>query len=237
MGFLDRLLGREPEQAPQGTTGSVPDYGTPPGTVKDATPDGRSDDEIALERYRYLLRTAPPETIEQVHEEAFARLTPDQRAQVFAQISAEAPQGEAPRDAGAPALAQAATRSELRSPGTLERSLGAQNQAGGPGFGAGMGSMFAGSLLGSVAGIVIGSAVAQAFIPDLGSNETAGADASGQDASADTGSESGTGGDTSGADASGGDGGGFGDGGGDFGGGDFGGGDFGGGDFGGGFDF
>ena len=209
MGFLDRLLGREPEQAPQGTTGSVPDYGTPPGTVKDATPDGRSDDEIALERYRYLLRTAPPETIEQVHEEAFARLTPDQRAQVFAQLSAEAPQGEAPRDAGAPALAQAATRSELRSPGTLERSLGAQNQAGGPGFGSGMGSMFAGSLLGSVAGIVIGSAVAQAFIPDLGSNETAGADASG------------------------GDGGGFGDGGS----GDFGGGDFGGGDFGGGFDF
>lgn len=216
MGFLDRLLGREPEQAPQGTTGSVPDYGTPPGTVKDATPDGRSDDEIALERYRYLLRTAPPETIEQVHEEAFARLTPDQRAQVFAQLSAEAPQGEAPRDAGAPALAQAATRSELRSPGTLERSLGAQNQAGGPGFGSGMGSMFAGSLLGSVAGIVIGSAVAQAFIPDLGSNETAGADASGGD---------------------GGDGVGFGDGGGDFGGGDFGGGDFGGGDFGGGFDF
>lgn len=211
MGFLDRLLGREPEQAPQGTTGSVPDYGTPPGTVKDATPDGRSDDEIALERYRYLLRTAPPETIEQVHEEAFARLTPDQRAQVFAQLSAEAPQGEAPRDAGAPALAQAATRSELRSPGTLERSLGAQNQAGGPGFGSGMGSMFAGSLLGSVAGIVIGSAVAQAFIPDLGSNETVGADASGGD---------------------GGDGVGFGDGGGDFGGGDFGGGDFGGG-----FDF
>jgi hypothetical protein len=202
MGFLDRLLGREPEQPPQDATHSAPDYGTPPYEARDSA-HGRTEDEIALERYRYLLRTAPPETIEQVHEEAFARLTPDQRAQVFAQLSAEAPQGEAPRDAGAPALAQAATRSELRSPGTLERSLGAQGQTGGSGFGAGMGSMFAGSLLGSVAGIVVGSALAQAFMPDFG-------------------------GDTFGADDGGvadGGGGGFGD----FGGGDFGGGDFGGG--------
>jgi hypothetical protein len=79
MGFLDRILGREPEPA---DTRSVPDYGTPPGAPRDARTE-RSDDEIAIERYRYLLRTAPPETIEQVHEEAFSRLTPEQRAQVF----------------------------------------------------------------------------------------------------------------------------------------------------------
>jgi hypothetical protein len=234
MGFLDRLLGREPEQAPRSDSNPLPVYGTPPGSVTDATPDARSDDDIAVERYRYLLRTAPPETIEQVHEEAFARLTPDQRAQVFTQLSAAAPQGEAPRDAGAPALAQAATRSELRSPGTLERSLAAPGQTG---FGSGMGSMFAGSLLGSVAGIVIGSAIAQAFLPDIGGAEAGGADSAGQDGSGADG-----GGNDSGADGSGGDvsadAGGSGDfGGGDFGGGDFGGGDFGGGDFGGGFDF
>ncbi|WP_374945360.1 hypothetical protein [Agreia sp.] len=226
MGFLDKLLGREPEQTPRFESHSAPDYGTPPGTVRDAASDSRSDDDIAIERYRYLLRTAPPETIEQVHEEAFSRLTADQRAQVFTQLSAEAPQGEAPRDAGAPALAQAATRSELRNPGTLERSLGGPAQAG---FGSGMGSMFAGSLLGSVAGIVIGSTLAQAFLPDLGGSETGGADASGQDGSGeDAGGSDASGADASGADASGADGGGFGD---------FGGGDFGGGDFGGGFDF
>lgn len=227
MGFLDRILGREPE-APQraAADGSAPVYGTPPGTVQDSRVPARSEDDIAIERYRYLLRTAPPETIEQVHEEAFSRLTPEQRAQVFEQLSAEAPQGEAPRDAGAPALAQAATRSELRSPGTLERSLSASPQGG---LGMGMGSMFAGSLLGSVAGIVIGSALAQAFIPDMGGGEAAGADGTGADeAGADASGADSSGADAAGADASGGDAGGFGD---------FGGGDFGGGDFGGGFDF
>ena len=226
MGFIDRLLGREPEQPSSAAAQAAPDYGTPPGAVRDAPADGRSADDIAIERYRYLLRTAPPETIEQVHEEAFARLTPEQRAQLFAQLSSEAPVGEAPRDESAPALAQAATRSELRNPGTLERSLSAPAQGG---FGMGMGSMFAGSLLGSVAGIVVGSAIAQAFMPDLGGGEASGADASGADAGgADASGADSGGADAGGADAGGADGGGFGD---------FGGGDFGGGDFGGGFDF
>jgi hypothetical protein len=35
-------------------------------------------DKQALERYRYMLRTAPPDAIERAHEEAFAELTPDQ---------------------------------------------------------------------------------------------------------------------------------------------------------------
>ena len=35
-----------------------------------------STDEQAIARYRYLLRTAPPEAIEQAHAEAFAQLTP-----------------------------------------------------------------------------------------------------------------------------------------------------------------
>ncbi|CAD6001154.1 hypothetical protein [Agreia sp. COWG] len=221
MGFLDKILGREPEsQQQQAARGTTPDYGTPPGAVQDAPADHRSADEIAIERYRYLLRTAPPETIEQVHEEAFARLTPDQRAQVFEQLSANAPAGESPRDAGAPALAQAATRSELRNPGTLERSL-ALPGAGGAGLGMGMGSMFATSLLGSVAGVVIGSALAQAFMPDFssevataGDGDSSGVGSEGMDPSST---------DASSVDAAG-------DGGGDFG-------DFGGGDFGGGFDF
>ena len=194
MGFFDRLLGNDEQQQ------------TPP-------PARRSDDEIAVERYRYLLRTAPPETIEQVHAEAFAKLTDEQRSLVFDELSRNAPAGDAPRGKDAASLAQSATRSELRQPGTMERSFQ------GPSFG----SMLGASILGTVAGYVIGSALVSAFLPnDAGSEASAdsGADGSdGTDASADASGDSG--GDT----------------GGDFGGGDFGGGDFGGGDFGGGFDF
>jgi hypothetical protein len=35
----------------------------------------KDSDEAAVERYRYMLRTAPPETIELAHAEAFAKLT------------------------------------------------------------------------------------------------------------------------------------------------------------------
>jgi hypothetical protein len=212
MGFLDRLLGRDEQPDDR----SRPDASRAP---------ARSDDEIAVERYRYLLRTAPPETIEQVHAEAFEKLTPEQRQMVFDDLSANAPQGEAPRDASASSLASAATRSELRNPGTLERSFGGGQR--GPGFG----SMVGSSLLGTVAGFVIGSAIVSAFLPpmDDGSSE-AGADGSG-DAGSDGGGSDG-GGSDGGSDAGGSDAGGWDASGGDFGGGDFGGGDFGGGDFG-----
>src|SRR3954465_9724205 len=109
MGFLDRLLGRE-EPAP--ARQQAP-----------AQPPQRSDDDIAIERYRYLLRTAPPETIEQAHAEAFARLTPAQRAQVFQELSTSAAPGDAPQSDSADSLARSATRSELRSPGSVERTF------------------------------------------------------------------------------------------------------------------
>ncbi|WAB82961.1 hypothetical protein OVN20_07515 [Microcella daejeonensis] len=79
MSFLDRIFGaRTPEPEP----------------VPRAAP--RSDDERAVERYRYLLETAPPATIEQVHAEAFAKLTPEQRQLVFQQLTATAPAGRPP---------------------------------------------------------------------------------------------------------------------------------------------
>ena len=186
MGLFDRLFGDEQQQA------------APAGPPRAA----RSADEIAVERYRYLLRTAPPETIEQVHAEAFAKLTDDQRALIYRELSET---GETPKSTDAAALAQSATRAELRQPGSLERSFQ------GPSFG----SMLGASLLGTVAGYVVASALVSAFMPMDGGADTAG------DASADGGADAGA---DSGAD-SGGD---FG--GGDFGG-DFGGGDFGG-DFG-----
>jgi len=187
MGFFDRLLGNEPE--PQ---------------QRQAAPR-RTDDEIAVERYQYLLRTAPPETIEKVHTEAFAKLTPEQRDILFNQLKADATPGDQPENNSPEALARSATRTEVQQPGTLQRSFN------GPSFGAMVGS----SILGTVAGYVIGSALVSAFMPMDG-----GADASAD--SGDAGADSGdAGADTASA-----------DGGGDFGGGDFGGGDFGG-DFGG----
>jgi hypothetical protein len=193
MGFLDRLLGR-PEQPDQPRRAAAPQ---------------RSDDEIAVERYRYLLRTAPPETIEQVHTEAFSKLTDEQRDLLFQQLTENAMEGERPADAQPATLAQAATRAELRQPGTLDRAFGGEQAGGrqGPGFG----SMLGASLLGTVAGYVVGSALVSAFLPDMGGEADASADA-GSESSGDSGGDSG--GDF------GGDSGGFGDfgGGGDFGG-------------------
>ena len=203
MGFFNRLFGREDESAGQHA----------------AVPARRSDDEIAVERYEYLLRTAPPETIEKVHTEAFSKLTPQQRDILFEKLTAHADANERPADAAPATLAKAATRAELQQPGTLTRTLGG-SAFGGAG-GVGLGGMFATSLLGSVAGFVIGSALVSSFMPMDSGNDAAASDGSGSDS---TGSDS-TG--ASGPDASGSDSGGY-DSGGDFGGGDFGGGDFGG---------
>ena len=151
MGFLDRLFGSEQDD------GTSADRRRPP-----------TEDERAVERYRYLLRTAPPETIEQVHAEAFAKLTDEQRAQIYEELSRGGGTGERPLSSEPATLARAATRAEMRQPGTLERAF----------QGPSLGGMFASSLLGSVAGFVIGSALVSAFLPwDAGSDGSAEADA------------------------------------------------------------
>ena len=236
MGFLDRLLGRVPAEQQHQTAGAQ--------ALRSAAPASRpaaTDDERAVARYRYLLRTAPPEQLEAMHAEAFAALTPEQRQQLLRELSTASPD-----DAGTssePAdLARAATRAEMRRPGTLESTFSRGSSAGAPG----MGSMFAGSMMGTVAGVVVGSAVANMLfggyegspeaqeVGDTGSD--AGGDA-GTDAGGDTGTDAGgdagtdLGGDAGGdpgyaSDGGGGD---WAGGGGDWGGGgDFGGGDIGG---------
>ncbi|UOE25258.1 hypothetical protein [Agromyces soli] len=205
MGFFDRLFGA-PEERP----------------AAQPAPRARalSEDELAVERYRYLLRTAPPESIEQVHAEAFAKLTPEQRQQVFQALSEQAPAGERLVSDEPSALARAATRQELRAPGSMERAFQGGGRGGAAAGGPSFGQMLGGSMLGTIAGVVVGSAIAQAFLPGPGAFE-----AGGGEGSAEQGGDAGSV-DAAGADQ-GGDGG-FGDGGfGDFGGGDFGGGDFG----------
>lgn len=211
MSFLDRLLGRTPnEPQPRGPR---------PGM---SARSGMSDDEQAVERYRYLLRTAPPDTIEQAHAEAFAQLTPEQRRLVLEGLTAELPVNERTDRDDPQSLARMATRAEMRRPGTLERNFGGMNQGGG----IGMGGLMAGSFLSTIAGVVIGTAVADAIFND-GSDDQGNSDGSeGDSAQGDQGTDSGDSGDTGNT----GDAGGVGDSG-DFGGGDFGGGDFGGGEF------
>ena len=197
MGFLDRLFGSdEPaRQAPP-----VPQNQPP-----------RSEDELAIERYRYLLRTAPPETIEQVHAEAFSKLTEPQRQQVLAELSAGLPEYERPRSSNPQDLARAATRAEYTEPGFMERTLGPQGGRQGPGIG----SMIGSSILGTVVGYVIGSALVSAFMAPAFAADQGSPDASGDAAGADGGTDAGS--DGSWGDAGAGDMGGFGDFGGDFG--------------------
>lgn len=177
MSFFDRLFGV-----------ATPEPEAPRGRV-------RSDDDRAVERYRYLLQTAPPETIEQVHAEAFAKLSPEQRRLVFDELARTAPSGEAPVDDHPATLARTATRSELREPGTMERSLAA------PSFGQIVGA----SLLGTVAGYVVGSAIASAFLPPVDAGLT------NADGAADPGAAEAGAVDSGGFDAGGFDAGGFGD--------------------------
>ena len=230
MGFLDRLLGREPRTQQPPYAPQPPAHPVPGGGLRPAA----GDDERAVARYRYLLRTAPPEALEQVHAEAFARLTPEQRSQVLAELSRDLPAGERPPGADPQPLARSATRAELRQPGYLEHAFSRGRFGGG-----GMGGSLVGSMMGTIAGVVIGSALADALFDgyadspeaaesgdtgDTGGADTGTADTSTSDTgSADTGSA-----DTGSAEAAGAD-----HAGGDFGGGGFG--DFGGGDFGGDF--
>ena len=175
MGILDKLLGRDERLQPNRAQRAS------------ANP-AQTGDEQAIDRYRYMLKTAPPETIEQAHAEAFAKLTPEQRKLLLQELSANIPDAERSGVAGKDdpqSLARLATRAEVRRPGTMERTFG----------GMGMGGMMAGSFLSTIAGVVIGSAIAQSFLGDSGSGDTAGGEqGSGEiasDTSADAGSDPG----------------------------------------------
>ena len=230
MSFLDRLMGRaEPEQP---TVRSVrPLAGSSSGA--DGSSGERSPDDVAVERYRYMLRTAPPEDIERAHAEAFANLTPQQRQMVLQELSAQVPPSERARGDDPRDLAHMATRAEMRGPGTMERTFGSVGSGPGMGYaGPGLGSMF----LTTLAASFVGTAIAQSFFAHSGYDQGFG---QGYEAGHEAGSEqsAGDGGDTGsegayGADAGYGS---EGDYGGDQGGGDFGGADFAGGDFGGDF--
>ena len=170
MGILDRLFGRGDGDRERREREAQAGYGRVQGGYgADAGRYGRRNqtptDEQALERYRYMLRTAPPDQIEQAHAEAFAKLTPEQRQMALQELANNVPAGERPTSDDPRSLARAATRAEMRQPGTIERAFGgARGGMGGMGMGGiGMGGMLAGSFMATLAGSFIGTAIAQSF--------------------------------------------------------------------------
>jgi len=150
MGFFARLMGVESDADRQ-----------PAFARNGAAAPGVDHEQQALERYRYMLRTAPPDTLEQAHAEAFAKLTSEQRRRLLTELAESAPPAEKGAIAATPiedtqALARVATRAEVRQPGILERTMG----SGALGFGA--------NLLSSFAMGFVGSMVAQSFFSALG---------------------------------------------------------------------
>jgi hypothetical protein len=112
MGLVDRILGRKRDLEEERTPA------TATGTPKPA-------DERAVAEYERLLRTAPPDTIEKVHVEAFAKLTPEQLDILYDRFTANASTPEErPADARPATLAKTATQVEVKKPGTLQRVMG-----------------------------------------------------------------------------------------------------------------
>jgi hypothetical protein len=68
--------------------------------------------------------TAPPDAIEQAHEQAFARLTAEQRRSALRDLSSALPEHERTGGDDPRSLARMATRAETSRPGTVERALG-----------------------------------------------------------------------------------------------------------------
>ncbi|WP_431073740.1 cation-transporting ATPase [Microbacterium phyllosphaerae] len=140
-----------PPARPTGQATTVPRSAHP-----DRTGSASDADRAAIARYDYLLETADPRSVEQIHREAFARLTPAQRAQVQERMNTELAPGERPASSSVDDLARAAGRTEAARPGRM-RGLLSRVRGGGA---AGMVGGAAVGVLGVVAVGAVGSAVA-----------------------------------------------------------------------------
>ena len=157
-------------QQPSQQNGQPQQYGQPQQSVQQPPQHGADADKVALAKYDYLLRTSSPEQLEQVHHDAFARLTPVQRQQVRDRLNSELPPHEHLRDDSAGGMARAMTRGEMSRPGLVRRVLGGSGRGNGNGRGRGRGGAFAGGAavgagamaFGGLAAAVAGGAVLSA---------------------------------------------------------------------------
>ena len=126
----------------------------PPGPATRAA----AADAGALDRYEKMLATAPPHAVEQVHADAFARLTPAQREGARERLTARATRDdERPADASPAALGRVAARVEGRERGALARVLGTDAP------GAELSSAVSSAILGAVAAYAASSLLWEAW--------------------------------------------------------------------------
>ncbi|WP_417503415.1 cation-transporting ATPase [Microbacterium sp.] len=148
--------------APSVRAGSTPPrdrYAPPVAGSARTSPAATDADRAAIARYDYLLQTADPQRVEQIHREAFARLTPEQRTLVEARMRQELEPGERPRSSSPDDLARAAGRAEAMKPGRMRGLLSRVRGAGAGGAAVAAGGAAVG-LLGVVAGGAVLSTVA-----------------------------------------------------------------------------
>ncbi|WP_130452282.1 hypothetical protein [Zhihengliuella halotolerans] len=154
------------QRGDEGRRNGVRDDGRGQQPRRDAMSAGRGgvapEDQAAIAKYHYMLKTAPPEDMERAHAEAFSRLTPQQRALLQTELSEQLPAAERPASDRPQDLARAATRAEVSRPGFMEKILGrsGSGRSGMGGMAAGAAGGLGAGLLGGVAGAFIGTAIA-----------------------------------------------------------------------------
>ncbi len=99
------------------------------------SPDQLDDQEVQ-QRYRQVLRNAPPDVVEDAHAQAFSQLDPQQRQYLAQQLRQQAAQMGTPYqdpryqgqyDADPRTLGQMAQHMEQRNPGVLDQLFGGQS--------------------------------------------------------------------------------------------------------------
>jgi hypothetical protein len=154
--------GRGQDAPAPGQAAPAPSQATPH-QARQSAPASTDADRQAIARYDYLMRTAEPHQIEQIHAESFARLTPAQREAVLRRMQTELPEHEQPRSADVADLSRAAARTEARRPGSM-RSVLAKVGTGGAVAGVAVGAVgvlgvvAAGAAVSSVAGPLLENA-------------------------------------------------------------------------------
>ncbi|MFD2028546.1 hypothetical protein [Promicromonospora aerolata] len=159
IGLAKKVLDSQTGQQQHGAT-----QGYPTAPQGRPSPSASTDaDRQAIARYDYLMQTAEPHQIEQIHAESFARLTPAQRQAVQQRMQTELPPHEQPRSADVADLSRAAARTEARRPGSM-RSVLAKVGTGGAVAGVAVGGVgvlgvvAAGAAVSSVAGPLLENA-------------------------------------------------------------------------------
>ena len=131
------------------------------------------DDEEARDKYRRVAPNLPPDLYEESAQEAFSRMTPEQRYELGRQLQQSARQEGLGFDADDDdqlrdprRLARATSRLHQERPGFLEQILGGGSSGGslGGGSGGGLGGMLGGGSSGGGMGGMLGGGLGKAAL-------------------------------------------------------------------------